>query len=267
MKTYFVISDIHGFYTLMKEALIEAGFDTNNPEHILISCGDLLDRGEQPLECLSFVNSISDDRKFLIRGNHEDLLAECLVRKEFGSHDYHNGTVETVTSLCNGKCRSIGEVFDTAATNPEYVKYRNSLMDYCAIGKYIFVHGWIPVKLEYSKDGKFDKLPELYRPMEQVKDENWRNGDWYQSRWLHGTSMWKKGITVRGKTIVCGHWHTSEAHAKYHGIGSEWGDDACFDIFRDKGIIALDACTAYSKKVNVLKLTEDEIYGKAKGDN
>lgn len=251
MKRYFVVSDVHGFYTLMREALDKAGFDLNNSDHILISNGDLLDRGNQPLECLRFVNSIPDDRKILVRGNHEDLFEECCLRGEMLRHDYHNGTAETIMDLCEGNCHTISEVFDTAMSNPEWVKYKNSLVDYAEIGKYIFAHGWIPTKIAVSTDPKWEKIPEIYRPTTTVKDPKWRTGNWKSARWSNPFAMWESGFGIGGKTIVCGHWHTSTGHSKYHKVGSEFGEDACFDIFEDKGIIAIDACTAYSKKVNV----------------
>ena len=80
MKKYFIVADIHSFYTEMIKALEEKGWDINNPDHIFVSLGDLLDRGNEPMECLKFVNSIPRDRKILIRGNHEDLIEECLDR-------------------------------------------------------------------------------------------------------------------------------------------------------------------------------------------
>ena len=66
MKKYFVVADVHGFYDEMIKALNENNFDINNPDHIFISLGDLLDRGRQPRECLDFVNNLPDDRKILI---------------------------------------------------------------------------------------------------------------------------------------------------------------------------------------------------------
>ena len=47
MKTYFVCSDIHGFYKEWMKSLKEAGFNKNNPEHILIVLGDVFDRGNE----------------------------------------------------------------------------------------------------------------------------------------------------------------------------------------------------------------------------
>lgn len=45
MAKLFCISDVHGFYNEMREALDNAGFDPNNEEHWLISLGDIWDRG------------------------------------------------------------------------------------------------------------------------------------------------------------------------------------------------------------------------------
>ncbi len=79
--------------------------------------------------------------------------------------------------------------------------------------------------------------------------------------------MWSNGIREEGKTIFCGHWHTSWGHAYLHNYGVEFVDDnndptvlfpgtvwpfACFDPFIDDGIVAMDACTALSHQVNVV---------------
>lgn len=82
MKTYFIVADVHGFYDEMIKALNGARFDVNNPMHIFVSLGDLLDRGSKPLQCLRFVNSLPEDRKILIKGNHEDLMEEMIARRE-----------------------------------------------------------------------------------------------------------------------------------------------------------------------------------------
>lgn len=52
---YFVSGDIHGFFDEWQNALNEKGFDLNNPEHKIILCGDLFDRGSQPKEIIDFV--------------------------------------------------------------------------------------------------------------------------------------------------------------------------------------------------------------------
>ena len=94
---YFIVSDVHSYFDILKQSLKDAGFDENNPEHFFVSLGDLLDRGKQPRECLQFVNSI--ERKILIRGNHEDLMEEMIAIRYPRSHDVHNGTWDTAVDL------------------------------------------------------------------------------------------------------------------------------------------------------------------------
>ena len=142
---YFIVADVHGFYDELMKSLEEKGFDKDDPNHTLISLGDLLDRGRKPLDCLKFVNSL--ERKILIRGNHEDLLEELLERKHFWSHDIQNGTADTVFDLTNIDYYDWdAKVFDDVKQNPELKKYISSIVDFAEIGNNIFVHGWIPCK-------------------------------------------------------------------------------------------------------------------------
>lgn len=246
----FVVADVHSFYDEMMEALNKKGFDKDNPQHVFISLGDLLDRGNKPLECLDFVNSL--ERKILIKGNHEDLLEDVFDRKFFMSHDYHNGTAQTCEKLAYFDFKKdtliddYKDVISKAEESEELKKYLSSLIDYFETDKYVGVHGWIP------------------------RNEDWRGGDWSSSRWKNGMEEWDRGIRVDGKTVLCGHWHTSWGHRFLHHDGLEFnnydvfekffpnvnikGLKAKFTPFKDNGIIALDACTAYSGFVNCIVL-------------
>jgi len=235
-KKYFVVSDVHSFYDEMMVALSDSGFDAANPNHIFVCLGDLLDRGPKPIECLTFVNSIPRDRKILIRGNHEDLLDDYFARGSFRMHDMSNGTMETVRLLagCEEYTYWHGgykDCLDTARNNPLLREYFFCLQDYAEIGQYIFVHGWIP-----SRETSFET--------------DWRQGNWREARWMNGMEQWRHGNLIKGKTIVCGHWHTSWGHSVIEKRGSEFGADADFSPFVHEGIIAIDACTAYSHKIN-----------------
>ena len=243
MKKYFVVADVHSFYDEFMDALNKAGFDKANPDHILISCGDLMDRGPSPLNCLIFVNSLPKERKILVRGNHEDLLEECIARKECLYHDYHNGTVATIADLSYMYYKAVDDIYKAAFNNSEYKKYRASLVDYAEVSDYIFVHGWIPC----------NRVGDESRNSTYSFEENWKDGDWYTARWYNGMEAWHQGVKIDGKTIVCGHWHCSYGNSKFHNDGVEWPKDgqyANFDPFIDDGIIALDQCAAISKKVN-----------------
>ena len=82
---------------------------------MFVSLGDLLDRGSQTIECLKFIESLDKDRKILIRGNHEDLLEQCLKRKEFAQYDYGNGTVATIMDLSEiyfRQSHDLSKIFD-----------------------------------------------------------------------------------------------------------------------------------------------------------
>lgn len=223
---YIVCSDIHGYYDVWMDALKKVKFDPKND--FLVVLGDLLDRGNKPLQCLKFVNSLPN--KILIRGNHEDLIEDALKRGIFLPHDYHNGTASTITDLgCDGLTHltSAFDVFKRCRKHTELQKYLNSVVDYAGVGDYIFVHGWIPTK------------------------SNWESGNWKDARWRNGMEEWAKGRALNGKTICCGHYHTSWGHHYLHDECSEFGKDAKFEPFVDKGIVALDGCTAYSGIVNI----------------
>lgn len=60
----------------------------------------------------------------------------------------------------------------------------------------------------------------------------------------------------RVENTVCGHWHCSFGHANYEGDGGEFDNNPNFSPYCGKGIIALDACTPVSHKVNCM-VTED----------
>ena len=95
---YFVSSDIHGFYDEWQNALKEKQFDINNPEHKIIVCGDLFDRGRQPCEIIDFILS-HKDKFILIRGNHEDLMQDMIDRNKNTYGDLRNGTAQTIVDL------------------------------------------------------------------------------------------------------------------------------------------------------------------------
>lgn len=253
---YFIVSDVHSYYRILREALKEKGFDENNPDHTLVVLGDLLDRGPSPIECLNFVNFLP--RKILIRGNHEDLLENCLIRGECREHDYKNGTVNTILDLADAYHQNYetinthADVFKWAKKNKSWLQYKKSLIDYAEIGDHIFVYGWIPCISS-------DKNIYHTRGVSFTFDENWRQDDWCAARWMNGMDAWQQGIRVEGKTIYCGHWHTSWGHHYIDKTSEEWPNKystnpehrvADFSSFIHEGIVAVDACTAVSHAIN-----------------
>lgn len=64
------------------------------------------------------------------------------------------------------------------------------------------------------------------------------------------------GVTEPGKAIVCGHWHCSFGHSHYEGKGGEFDNAPDFTPYYGNGIIALDACTVLSRKVNCIVIDD-----------
>lgn len=81
---YYVVSDVHGFYTPLIQALTDAGFFDDTEPHKLIVLGDLMDCGRDAVKIQDFIlEQMEKDAVILIRGNHEDLF-ESLVTQDHG---------------------------------------------------------------------------------------------------------------------------------------------------------------------------------------
>lgn len=160
MPKIFAVSDIHSFYTPLIEALNSAGYDQNNPEHLLVVCGDIFDRGDESLKVLKFLKSIPRERRILIRGNHEFLLRDAVARNKFYDHDYHNGTVKTIVDFT-------GYDYYDSYICPEFICedfrghkilewiFSDEWQNYYETDNFIFVHSWIPLLAK-------DHLPAYY---------------------------------------------------------------------------------------------------------
>lgn len=67
------VGDIHGCFDLLNYKLQEIDFDKE--KDLLISVGDLIDRGDQNVECLDLIN----EKWFrAVRGNHEQMALDAL---------------------------------------------------------------------------------------------------------------------------------------------------------------------------------------------
>ena len=238
---YFVSGDIHGFYDEWQSELKEKGFDISNPEHKIILCGDLFDRGSQPKEIIEFVLK-HKDKVIFIRGNHEDLMEQMIERNSSDYGDLCNGTAQTIVDLYPEW--QISE-FDLKkiAKETRLQEVLDMCIDYYETKHYIFVHGWIPI------------IENCY-----LYDSNWRTARkerWEKARWANPVEMYRYEIYEPNKTIVCGHWHCSALwHEQNSDEYEEFGDKANFEPFITKNMIAIDACTTYSHKVNVVVLED-----------
>lgn len=255
MAKYFVTSDVHGFFDIFYQKLLKNGFEADNPEHKLILCGDLFDRGDQTFKLFDFVTSLGD-RFIYIRGNHEDLLFDCMDEIRCGrvpsSHHFHNGTVKTICQFC-GENEWI--VYDPTwrdkictIMQPILDWIDKKSVNYFELGDYVFVHGWVP----------------CHQGLDDFRDAT--EEDWERARWENGMEMWRNPkCRVDGKTVVIGHWHCSWGWSHIRQERKEFPDKnrkdwkKSFEPFVDDGIIALDACTAYTDLCNVIVIEEKNV--------
>lgn len=86
-RRIFVVGDIHGCLDMLNEKLLSVDFDES--KDLLISVGDLIDRGEQSVECLDL---ITQPWFRAVRGNHEQMAIDALASEEY-SHWLVNGGI------------------------------------------------------------------------------------------------------------------------------------------------------------------------------
>ena len=60
--------------------------------------------------------------------------------------------------------------------------------------------------------------------------------------------------SVDGKTVICGHCYAAYGHSKYGSKAAKQADSSPY--FGD-GVVAIDACTAISGKINVLVVEDN----------
>ena len=251
MAKLFVVSDVHSYYDEMKKALDEAGFNPENEDHWLVSCGDALDRGPKSQEVIEYLMGLP--RCILVNGNHDLLSMDCIQRGYAQGYDYNNGTFRSVIDLAPN-----AKVFGEAcAVAYEKVKtFVDRMVNYFETKNYIFVHSWIALKCN-------DDLPAYYTRNRKFEfDPDWRlahNSAWERAMWGNPYELAERGL-LPNKTLVFGHYHTSWPRYKYENQ-TEFGDGADFSIYYGDGYIAIDGCCAYSGKINCLVIEDDFIYG------
>lgn len=279
---YFLCSDIHSFYTPLVKALNKAGFDKDNPKHILVVLGDIFDRGFETIQVYKFLKSIPKNKLILIRGNHESLYLDLLKKSFPDSWDFSNGTVRTFCQIAGFNEEVLDRHYwytkayieentndlDKYSSMPyelwQQIKeivamsditnfiQSNRWINYLELNNFICVHSWIPS--QQSVVGNHSFIEETgYR-------EDWRNAtnqEWEDATWGCPWKKAKVGWNKTGKYIVCGHWHTSDF---FNNLTKQHKDRFDCPLFVSKKykLIGLDACTAISGKINLFTIEEPE---------
>ncbi len=80
MRTY-LVSDIHGQYQPFRQALEQVGFSPDSGDRLYV-LGDIVDRGPQSKECLTYLYQLQRQyprQIVVLKGNHEQLLEDWLL--------------------------------------------------------------------------------------------------------------------------------------------------------------------------------------------
>lgn len=155
----FVCSDIHGHYDAWQEALNKSGIDLENGDKLII-LGDLIDRGNQSYEAVSFAIDLQmayPEQVVYLMGNHEKMMLDFLnIREPKSPEGYYeliqlgelwlmNGGSATVNSFVKGSPSSeptnVLEVYEFFHTfYPCMIQKLNALPYYHIDGGVVYVH-------------------------------------------------------------------------------------------------------------------------------
>ena len=205
---YVFVSDVHGMYYKLMEALDAVKFNEKNDT--LVCLGDMFDRGPHSKEILEYVMALP--HKILIWGNHDRRLFDLVVKGRMPNDaDWHNGVYMTIDSFCEDitktPCTNIYkmhtkiEQFQTDDRARETYKLLLEYFDNCVWGlefaDLIAVHAWIPLVVsEYWFN--------LYEYGEDWRDAN--TECWDDAVWYNPVSMLSKEEHLKiGKKLLVGH--------------------------------------------------------------
>lgn len=113
-----VVSDIHGCYQWLMDALKRRHF--NPYEDLLISVGDIIDRGPDCVKCLQLM----DEKWFrAVRGNHEQMALDAIENNDFALWMSNGGIwfsaledKRNALRLLNA-CRDLPHIIEITCTN------------------------------------------------------------------------------------------------------------------------------------------------------
>ncbi|MDY1038218.1 protein-serine/threonine phosphatase [Lelliottia sp. CFBP8978] len=85
-RNIWVVGDIHGCYQCLMDEL--KGRHFNHHEDLLISVGDLIDRGPDSVKCLQLIRQ---KWFYAVRGNHEQMALDALRNNDFALWTMNGG--------------------------------------------------------------------------------------------------------------------------------------------------------------------------------
>ena len=243
LRDLFVVSDVHAHARELFEALDAAGFDRNDPRHLLVCGGDCFDRGRESMAIYRYLRVTPN--KILLRGNHEYLLEDVIARGFLRPLDARNGMEHTVTALFGrNSLDSDGRLYADPEDMEDVLRFTLGMYDYFESAHYRFVHGWVPLAV--------NELGEMsaHARWQTATREEWRRACW--TEWQ--LAYQRRELLPRDKVLVCG--HRTSAYGSNFDPSRKTND---YSTFYGDGLIAIDAQTVTSGRVNVLVLRDEPI--------
>ena len=155
---YYVMSDIHGSYPQMINALKEWDFEN---EHLVIT-GDIINKGP---DSLKVVRKLMDLKKefpknvTVIKGNHEEKLISWIIKnKDEPMKDYpYKETIKSYLGLREYKNITVENVMkDMLSYRKDELTFLKSLPIYLEVENSIFVHAGINLNIaDWRKDRRY----------------------------------------------------------------------------------------------------------------
>lgn len=267
---YFAVSDTHAHHTETINALIESGWDVENPNHKLIVVGDITDRGHEALTHILWLKELTDKGKAIVlKGNHDQFILGFLKNRDQSFNWMHNGLNTTIDDI-DHRTRSFETyclMSDKEMNNETFGEWQRitaksiqkeypwmkdwfeSLPDYFETKNYIFTHGIVDWRVEDWHQS-------------QMQKHNCKQG-WMSNHWA-GPEDWLKFSNYTGKTIVVGHLNASLMKYTLLHRNNDMYD--YFEYFPDNEIYYdenlktyfIDTMTVMTKRVNVLVIDDED---------
>ena len=204
-----------------------------------------------------------ENKAIVLPGNHTKFFIDFLEGSYNPFNYLHNGLRETIADfwhrtspfeswcLLEGQCDMTQENYakwvdicrkEIMDEHPDLLHWLKSLPRYFETKHYIGVHGAIDTKVVDWHN------PHCYR----YNLIDWDALD-FDDGYFFGSQ-----INNTNKTVIIGHFGTDHLRNKY-GLKNDDKEDFSILKRKDNRVIAIDATTAYSKKVNVLVIESEEL--------
>jgi serine/threonine protein phosphatase 1 len=142
-KEVWFVGDIHGRIHLLKMFLDHIQFDPRR--HVIVSVGDLIDRGEGNVEVLNFFRQFG----YAVRGNHERMWLEMVEHYGVLPYDDEGHIHPSYAHLVepylrsNGHWESLIQFSKSNITAQEWIDFMESLPTALIVGDYLVVHAGV----------------------------------------------------------------------------------------------------------------------------